>query len=92
MVGPCLCGDPYCPSCGDPSAAEFEEWIERFTDKLIEAKIDIFEAKFIENSVFVLLKVYRDNIKDIIAEARQGDLEYIDHLKDRLVRIEKKSI
>lgn len=23
-MGPCLCGDPYCPSCGDGSAALFE--------------------------------------------------------------------
>jgi hypothetical protein len=25
VKGPCLCGDPYCPSCGNPGAAEFEE-------------------------------------------------------------------
>lgn len=28
--GPCMCGDPYCPHCGSPYAAELEaaeEWL-----------------------------------------------------------------
>lgn len=24
-IGPCLCGDPYCPSCGNPARAVLEE-------------------------------------------------------------------
>lgn len=23
-MGPCLCGDPYCPRCGNPEAAKLE--------------------------------------------------------------------
>lgn len=25
MSGPCLCGDPHCAKCGNPSAAEMEQ-------------------------------------------------------------------
>lgn len=28
MKGPCLCGDTYCPSCGDPGLAEAEAYWE----------------------------------------------------------------
>lgn len=35
-MGPCLCGDPYCPRCGNPAAAELEEaeqaCIDAFSD------------------------------------------------------------
>lgn len=34
MKGPCLCGDPYCPSCGNPGLAEKEEMEERFLETL----------------------------------------------------------
>ena len=35
MSGPCLCGDPYCPSCGDPGAAAWEALVEH-----VEATLD----------------------------------------------------
>lgn len=28
MSGPCLCGDVYCSSCGDPGAAAFADFVE----------------------------------------------------------------
>lgn len=34
MTGPCLCGDPYCGSCGDPSLAQFEAMIDELTEEL----------------------------------------------------------
>lgn len=35
--GPCLCGDPYCPSCGDPSLAVIESAIEGMLGKTAKA-------------------------------------------------------
>jgi hypothetical protein len=37
MVGPCLCGDPYCPSCGDPAAAAFADAIDLLLEDIGEA-------------------------------------------------------
>lgn len=33
MRGPCLCGDPYCPHCGNPGAAVWEAFMEEAHDK-----------------------------------------------------------
>jgi sarcosine oxidase delta subunit len=46
-MGPCLCGDCYCPHCGDPGAAAFEafcdEAIERF-EKIAPLPEELHEA------------------------------------------------
>jgi hypothetical protein len=34
MNGPCLCGDPYCSSCGNPAAAEFADIMEDHCEML----------------------------------------------------------
>lgn len=33
-MGPCLCGDPYCPSCGNPGAAAWEELVCDVTERV----------------------------------------------------------
>ena len=35
--GPCLCGDPHCPSCGSPEAAEVEAAEEACLESFAEA-------------------------------------------------------
>jgi hypothetical protein len=47
MVGPCLCGDPYCWSCGDPAGELMEESLETIAEIFIdegysEKEIDSF--------------------------------------------------
>lgn len=47
MIGPCMCGDPYCPSCGDPGLAKFEAFIEELSEemsKLTEDECHVFVA------------------------------------------------
>lgn len=49
MVGPCLCGDPYCASCGDPHAAAYEEAQIALCEEMDErgmtlGEIDIFKT------------------------------------------------
>jgi len=34
--GPCLCGDPYCPSCGNPASAALEDAIGEAADRLVD--------------------------------------------------------
>ncbi len=67
-MGPCLCGDPYCPSCGDPGAAALEEWALAFTDKLIELGIADDEARFIDAAIPALLEAYRANVGVRVSE------------------------
>ena len=33
--GPCMCGDPYCFSCGNPAAARWEDFICEATNRFI---------------------------------------------------------
>ena len=39
MTGPCLCGDPYCGSCGDPGAAALEEFVESLMETMKDYSI-----------------------------------------------------
>lgn len=32
-MGPCLCGDPYCSSCGNPSLARYEDLCYEMQEK-----------------------------------------------------------
>jgi hypothetical protein len=38
--GPCLCGDPYCVSCGDPSRAAFEDFFDQLHDVMVDYNAD----------------------------------------------------
>tara|TARA_E500000305_G_C4007963_1_gene231071 strand:- start:1141 stop:1446 length:306 start_codon:yes stop_codon:yes gene_type:complete len=35
MTGPCLCGDIYCPNCGNPGQADFEMVTEYIYEALL---------------------------------------------------------
>lgn len=56
MSGPCLCGDVYCPSCGNPGAAAYDDFMteahERFEECLEEAETpaDAFD-KFMNDNL-----------------------------------------
>lgn len=32
-MGPCMCGDPYCPFCGNPAAAAYADFVEDLLEK-----------------------------------------------------------
>ena len=36
MTSQCVCGDPYCPSCGDPFAWEMEELCNDLFDEFMD--------------------------------------------------------
>ena len=65
MIGPCLCGDPYCASCGDPGAAAREAWIERLDE--ITAKFDEVEAGIFESVGMSAVEAFRNAQKTIRA-------------------------
>ena len=37
--GPCLCGDPYCPQCGNPHLAALEDMAEQILEAVVEANL-----------------------------------------------------
>ena len=45
--GPCLCGDPYCGSCGNPAAAEIEAAEEWAIEELAKAGLSAEEYRFV---------------------------------------------
>ena len=68
MSGPCLCGDPYCPSCGDPGAAKWEDFTieaqERFIACVTEAgSVDDGFYKFLEKNIDWLAETYNESIR-----------------------------
>ena len=68
MNGPCSCGDPYCPFCGDPGAAAREEWVEHIDE--ITADFDDIEARIFENVGMKAVEEFRAAQIDI--DARSG--------------------
>ena len=76
MTGPCLCGDPYCGSCGNPSAAKFEDWMDRFMEKISDKGLSEDECHFLESIFDPLIDNYRKAIEIPLKEAHQNNLEY----------------
>lgn len=46
--GPCLCGDPYCPKCGNPGAAAYEEALDNLIDNINDLDCDETELAIFE--------------------------------------------
>lgn len=95
MIGPCLCGDPYCPFCGNPAQAAFEEiveaQIERFENEvapLCESEGDFnvfFQAGL---SALKAHKTVKDEaIKNYIDEERISSEQHIQQLKDEILTL-----
>lgn len=77
-MGPCLCGDPYCPSCGSPGLAEKEVAHEAFADRLWETDLDGDELNLLFEAGMAVVKAHRAAIKAIHdADAMAKDYEEI---------------
>ena len=58
-TGPCLCGDPYCPRCGDPAAARYADAVDRLIDKLGDLDCDANELAIFERAGKEAVEHYR---------------------------------
>ena len=58
-IGPCLCGDPYCSSCGNPSAAKFADAIEDFCERLENDVHDEYELSIFYEAGLKAVHDYR---------------------------------
>lgn len=70
--GPCLCGDPYCPYCGYPGAAELEAWQEHLCE--ITADFDEEQARIFETVGMAAVKAYDEALK-ATRQKNMGDWE-----------------
>lgn len=64
-IGPCLCGDPYCPSCGNPSLAAWESAMEELDKELEEKKLDEIEFRIFKSVGFAAVDAHREAMKEI---------------------------
>jgi len=90
VKGPCLCGDPYCGSCGDPSLAALEESEQALYDKLHEIKADIDFYHLLTAISPALKDSFEKAVNDRVMAARSDDEMYISHLRDRVDVLEER--
>ncbi len=80
-TGPCLCGDPFCPSCGGPEAAELEVAEQQAMEALSTAHIRAEEYEIVIKAGLVALELYRQGFKaGAINEREQIMLEGPDNV------------
>lgn len=85
MIGPCLCGDPCCPSCGDPGACEMEAAYETFWDILEENEISPEELGIFLNVGLSAVLNARELAKEVAQNVRYDSQITVDMLKRQLV-------
>lgn len=84
MKGPCLCGDPYCPSCGNPAQAEMEEAIEKLSEEIIAHGLDALEFALFKKTGFETVINLRAAFAIREKEMAEAHKEHIDQLKSEI--------
>ena len=69
MPSPCLCGDPYCPWCGNPELAQFEEWMDKHCELLESLDLSKSDCVFIDSILPELIKSFRTGSESLVKEA-----------------------
>ncbi len=80
-TGPCLCGDPYCPSCGNPAQAQMEEAIEKLEEEIIAHGLDALEFALFKKTGFETVINLRAAFAIREKEMVEAHREEIDQLK-----------
>lgn len=80
-MGPCLCGDPYCGSCGNPSLAKLEAIKDDFMEKIHNAGLDEFEYRIVLDVGLKAVEMSRKATKNRLAEIKE-DEEYSKSFKN----------
>jgi hypothetical protein len=92
MVGPCLCGDPYCGSCGDPSLAVLEEAEEKLMDVLHVNQATIEHYEILIEVIPKFVEAVNNAIGEAVQDLRADDEEYISYLKGRIDTLEMEQV
>jgi hypothetical protein len=85
MSGPCLCGDPYCPSCGSPEAAKVEAANEWAMAEFSNANLTPDEYKLVVKvglqAVEAVRKAVDEEVRGMLAD-READAAYTREMMD----------
>ena len=87
--GPCLCGDLYCGSCGDPSLEALDAAHDALSDMLVEQRASLSVYGVLIALVPILAQILEDEIIEAVREAGVADQQYIDYLKDKILELER---
>lgn len=88
MIGPCLCGDPYCPSCGDPSRAAQDDAVDKIAEKLMA--LDEHEMAMVDRYIDHV-KNTADIRNEIIAEQANNFQMEIQQLNDIIDQLKEEN-
>ena len=81
-MGPCLCGDPYCPSCGNPEAAKIEAAEAELLGLLAKECQSADDYQAVGRIAVVFLAEQRRAVKNAIQE-RMAILDEINSTKGK---------
>jgi len=95
MTGPCLCGDPYCGSCGNPALAELEALGEGLLDAMHANNASREHYEILIAVIPEFIKAVDIAISGVVRDVTADDRQYMDYLKgenERLGRMYKKVV
>jgi hypothetical protein len=90
MTGPCLCGDPYCPRCGNPERAAAEEAEERLLDELGELDMAVDEYELLRKIAPNIIEAFREYCNNRVVNAIQNEKMEIQALKQEIVNLRQR--
>ena len=85
--GPCLCGDLYCSSCGDPSRAAQEDALENLTNLLSDLHAPVAFINMLHSMLPDMLSKWQVAVDDEVRDKLADDQQYISYLKDEVERL-----
>jgi len=65
---PCLCGDPYCPSCGNPSALALEGAVDDLLDAFNLEGFTFEEYEIAKEISIATVRTFRKLLKEITTQ------------------------
>lgn len=66
-MGPCLCGDPYCSSCGNPAAAAIEDAESKLMELLNGENLTPDEYEIVGAAGLAVVHTIREQVKKALA-------------------------
>ena len=88
MPVPCLCGDPYCGSCGNPEHAALEDAEQELCETMHQNSAGLHHYRILIKLIPELIKIVDEEIKQEVNERFTGHEQYVDYLKGRIADLE----
>ena len=92
VKGPCLCGDPYCGSCGDPSLADMEAAVDKLMEVLHKLGVPLEFYTLLIKVAPVLYEALDKWVTSRMDELRADDERYYSHLRDKVAMLEAAAV